>query len=189
MFSAPATPLSSASAYAEAPLGNAKTAFPLRKHFALRRSRRRPASNRRPADALRRQGHLPGDRDAGVRPSSSRCSRAGKASPAAAPASTTAAARVRLERRRRRLVLLRLPGRHGRCDARDPQPLRSPTGRAFVAIATRRSAREHGPPGAHKTLSFAISAALAGVGGALYAHKLKFISPDQFDILRWIDLV
>ena len=41
----------------------------------------------------------------------------------------------------------------------------------------------------YKTLSFAISAALAGVGGALYAHKLKFISPDQFDILQSIDLV
>ena len=41
----------------------------------------------------------------------------------------------------------------------------------------------------YKTLSFAISAALAGVGGALYAHKLKFISPDQFDIIQSIDLV
>ena len=40
-----------------------------------------------------------------------------------------------------------------------------------------------------KTLSFAISAALAGVGGALYAHKLMFISPDQFGVLQSIDLI
>ena len=41
----------------------------------------------------------------------------------------------------------------------------------------------------YKTLSFAISAALAGVGGALYAHKLQFISPDQFGVLQSIDLL
>jgi ABC-type multidrug transport system fused ATPase/permease subunit len=41
----------------------------------------------------------------------------------------------------------------------------------------------------YKTLSFALSAALAGIGGALYAHKLQFISPDQFDILQSIDLL
>ncbi|MCB2069294.1 MAG: branched-chain amino acid ABC transporter permease, partial [Ottowia sp.] len=38
-------------------------------------------------------------------------------------------------------------------------------------------------------LSFALSAALAGLGGALYAHKLQFISPDQFGILQSIDLL
>ena len=38
-------------------------------------------------------------------------------------------------------------------------------------------------------MSFAISAALAGVAGALYAHKLHFISPDQFNILQSIDLL
>ena len=60
--------------------------------------------------------------------------------------------------------------------------LRSPTGRAFVAIRDSEvSAQSMGINLArYKTLSFAISAALAGVGGALYAHKLKFISPDQF---------
>jgi branched-chain amino acid transport system permease protein len=69
--------------------------------------------------------------------------------------------------------------------------LRSPTGRAFVAIRDSEvSAQSMGIHLArYKTLSFAISAALAGVGGALYAHKLKFISPDQFDILQSIDLV
>ena len=69
--------------------------------------------------------------------------------------------------------------------------LRSPTGRAFVAIRDSEiSAQSLGIHLArYKTLSFAISAALAGVGGALYAHKLKFISPDQFDILQSIDLI
>jgi branched-chain amino acid transport system permease protein len=41
----------------------------------------------------------------------------------------------------------------------------------------------------YKTLSFALSAALAGIAGALYAHKLQFISPDQFNILQSIDLL
>ncbi|MEO5881689.1 MAG: branched-chain amino acid ABC transporter permease [Caldimonas sp.] len=69
--------------------------------------------------------------------------------------------------------------------------LRSPTGRAFVAIRDSEvSAQSLGIHLArYKTLSFAISAALAGIGGALYAHNLKFISPDQFDILQSVDLV
>ncbi len=69
--------------------------------------------------------------------------------------------------------------------------LRSPTGRAFVAIRDSEvSAQSMGIHLArYKTLSFAISAALAGFGGALYAHKLQFISPDQFNILQSIDLV
>jgi branched-chain amino acid transport system permease protein len=69
--------------------------------------------------------------------------------------------------------------------------LRSPTGRAFVAIRDSEvSAQSMGIHLArYKTLSFAISAALAGVGGALYAHKLQFISPDQFNIMQSVDLV
>ena len=69
--------------------------------------------------------------------------------------------------------------------------LRSPTGRAFVAIRDSEiSAQSMGIQLArYKTLSFALSAALAGVAGALYAHKLRFISPDQFDILQSIDLL
>jgi len=69
--------------------------------------------------------------------------------------------------------------------------LRSPTGRAFVAIRDSEiSAQSMGIQLAHyKTLSFALSAALAGIGGALYAHKLSFISPDQFNILQSIDLL
>jgi branched-chain amino acid transport system permease protein len=69
--------------------------------------------------------------------------------------------------------------------------LRSPTGRAFVAIRDSEiSAQSMGVNLArYKTLSFALSAALAGIGGALYAHKLQFISPDQFNILQSIDLL
>jgi branched-chain amino acid transport system permease protein len=69
--------------------------------------------------------------------------------------------------------------------------LRSPTGRAFVAIRDSEiSAQSMGIHLArYKTLSFALSAVLAGIGGALYAHKLQFISPDQFNILQSIDLL
>jgi branched-chain amino acid transport system permease protein len=69
--------------------------------------------------------------------------------------------------------------------------LRSPTGRAFVAIRDSEiSAQSMGINLAqYKTTSFAISAAFAGIGGALYAHNIKFLSPDQFDILQSIDLL
>ncbi len=69
--------------------------------------------------------------------------------------------------------------------------LRSPTGRAFVAIRDSEiSAQSMGIHLAYyKTLSFAISAALAGVGGALYAHNIRFLSPDQFNIIQSIDLL
>jgi branched-chain amino acid transport system permease protein len=69
--------------------------------------------------------------------------------------------------------------------------LRSPTGRAFVAIRDSEiSAQGLGIHLArYKTLSFAISAALAGLAGALYAHKIKFLSPEQFNIVQSIDLL
>ncbi|HEU4646335.1 MAG TPA: branched-chain amino acid ABC transporter permease [Burkholderiales bacterium] len=69
--------------------------------------------------------------------------------------------------------------------------LRSPTGRAFVAIRDSEiSAACMGVNLArYKTLSFALSAALTGVGGALYAHKVSFISPEQFTLLVSIELV
>ncbi len=69
--------------------------------------------------------------------------------------------------------------------------LRSPTGRAFVAIRDSEiSAQSMGIHLArYKTLSFALSAGLAGIGGALYAHKLTFLSPDQFNIVQSIDLL
>ncbi len=69
--------------------------------------------------------------------------------------------------------------------------LRSPTGRAFVAIRDSEiSAQSMGIHlASYKTLSFAISAALAGIGGALYAHKIQFLTPDQFSIIQSIDLL
>src|SRR3954469_6720477 len=69
--------------------------------------------------------------------------------------------------------------------------LRSPTGRAFVAIRDSEiSASCLGIDLARfKTMSFALSAALTGVGGALYAHKVTFISPEQFTLIQSIELV
>jgi branched-chain amino acid transport system permease protein len=69
--------------------------------------------------------------------------------------------------------------------------MRSSTGRAFVAIRDSEiSAQSMGIQLArYKTLSFALSAALAGIGGALYAHKIQFLSPEQFSIIQSIDLL
>jgi branched-chain amino acid transport system permease protein len=69
--------------------------------------------------------------------------------------------------------------------------LRSPTGRAFVAIRDSEvSASCMGVNLAvYKTMAFAISAALTGIGGALYAHKIAFISPEQFTIFQSIELI
>jgi len=69
--------------------------------------------------------------------------------------------------------------------------LRSPIGRAFVAIRDSEiSAQSMGIRLAqYKTLAFAVSAALAGLGGALYAHQIRFLSPDQFGISQSIDLL
>ncbi|MBA4215069.1 MAG: branched-chain amino acid ABC transporter permease [Polaromonas sp.] len=69
--------------------------------------------------------------------------------------------------------------------------MRSSTGRAFVAIRDSEiSAQSMGIQLArYKTMSFALSAALAGIGGALYAHKIQFLSPEQFSIIQSIDLL
>ena len=69
--------------------------------------------------------------------------------------------------------------------------LRSATGRAFIAIRDSEvSAQSMGIHLArYKTLSFALSAAIVGLAGALYAHKLRFISPDQFGIAQSVDLL
>jgi branched-chain amino acid transport system permease protein len=69
--------------------------------------------------------------------------------------------------------------------------LRSPTGRAFVAIRDSEiSASCLGVNLARtKTMSFAFSAALTGIGGALYAHKIAFISPEQFTLFASIELI
>jgi branched-chain amino acid transport system permease protein len=68
--------------------------------------------------------------------------------------------------------------------------LRAPTGRAFVAIRDSEiSAQSMGIHLArYKTVSFALSAAITGLAGALYAHKLQFISPEQFGIILSIEL-
>ena len=69
--------------------------------------------------------------------------------------------------------------------------LRSPAGRAFIAIRDSEvSAQSMGIHVARfKTMSFALSAAFAGVGGALYAHKIGFISPEQFTVVQSIELL
>ncbi len=69
--------------------------------------------------------------------------------------------------------------------------LRSPTGRAFVAIRDSEiSAQSMGINLArYKTIAFALSAAVAGIAGALYAHKLRYLSPDQFTFLQSIELL
>ena len=71
------------------------------------------------------------------------------------------------------------------------EPVASPTGRAFVAIRDSEiSAQSMGIHLArYKTIAFALSAALAGIAGALYAHKLRFLSPDQFTFLQSIELL
>ena len=69
--------------------------------------------------------------------------------------------------------------------------LRSPTGRAFVAIRDSEiSAQSMGVNLAkYKTLSFAISAAITGLAGALYAHQIRFISPEQFTLFVSIEFL
>ena len=41
----------------------------------------------------------------------------------------------------------------------------------------------------YKTIAFAISAFITGLAGALLGHKLKFISPDAFNIILSIQLL
>ena len=69
--------------------------------------------------------------------------------------------------------------------------LRSPTGRAMVAIRDSEIAAQS--TGIHvakyKTVAFAISAGVTGLAGALWAHKLGFLSPESFTILQSIELL
>lgn len=69
--------------------------------------------------------------------------------------------------------------------------LRSSTGRAFIAIRDSEiSAQSMGIQLArYKTIAFALSAVIVGLAGALYAHKLRFISPEQFGISQSIELL
>jgi branched-chain amino acid transport system permease protein len=69
--------------------------------------------------------------------------------------------------------------------------LRSPTGRAWVAIRDSEiAAQSMGVSLAvYKTMAFAYSAALMGVAGALFAHKIGFLAPDIFTVLLSIQFL
>jgi len=69
--------------------------------------------------------------------------------------------------------------------------LRSPTGRAFVAIRDSETAgKSMGIDlAAYKVKSFAISAAVTGMAGVLFAHKMTFISPEMFTLLLSIEFI
>lgn len=69
--------------------------------------------------------------------------------------------------------------------------LRSPTGRAFVAIRdSETAARSMGiNVSLYKVKSFAISAAVTGLAGVLFAHKMSFISPEMFTLQLSIEFI
>jgi branched-chain amino acid transport system permease protein len=69
--------------------------------------------------------------------------------------------------------------------------LRSPTGRAFIAIRdSETAARSMGINVAlYKVKSFALSAAITGFAGCLFAHKLSFISPEMFTLQLSIEFI
>ena len=69
--------------------------------------------------------------------------------------------------------------------------LRSPSGRAFIAVRDSEvSAQSMGVNLAlYKTHSFAISAGITGLAGALYAHQIKFLGPDQFTLLVSVEFL
>lgn len=69
--------------------------------------------------------------------------------------------------------------------------LRSPTGRAMIAIRDSEiAAQSMGVNLAkYKTIAFVVSAAFTGLAGALYAHKLSYISPEAYTILLSIEFL
>ncbi|HEX7970514.1 MAG TPA: branched-chain amino acid ABC transporter permease [Stellaceae bacterium] len=69
--------------------------------------------------------------------------------------------------------------------------LRSPTGRAFVAIRdSETAAKSMGVNLAvYKVMAFSISAGITGLAGCLYAHKLSFISPEMFTLLLSLEFI
>jgi len=69
--------------------------------------------------------------------------------------------------------------------------MRSPTGRAFVAIRdSETAAKSMGiNVSLYKVKSFAISAAITGLAGCLYAHKLSFISPEMFTLALSVEFI
>src|SRR5690606_5123847 len=69
--------------------------------------------------------------------------------------------------------------------------LRSPTGRAMIAIRDSEiSAQSMGVNLAQvKTIAFGLSAGVTGLAGALFAHKLGFLSPESFTVLQSIEFL
>ena len=69
--------------------------------------------------------------------------------------------------------------------------LRSPTGRAWIAMRDSEiAAQSMGVNLAiYKSMAFAYSAAVMGLAGALFAHKIGFLAPDIFTILLSIQLL
>src|SRR5882757_4950239 len=69
--------------------------------------------------------------------------------------------------------------------------LRSPTGRAWIAIRDSEiAAQSMGVNLAiYKSMAFAYSAAVMGLAGALFAHKIAFLAPDIFTILLSIQFL
>jgi branched-chain amino acid transport system permease protein len=69
--------------------------------------------------------------------------------------------------------------------------LRSPIGRAMVAIRDSEvSAQSMGINLAkYKTIAFAVSAGMTGLAGALFAHYVRFLAPDAFDVLLSVQFV
>ena len=69
--------------------------------------------------------------------------------------------------------------------------LRAPTGRAFLAIRdSETAARSMGVNLAvYKVMAFSISAAITGLAGCLYAHKLSFVSPEMFTLLLSLEFI
>lgn len=69
--------------------------------------------------------------------------------------------------------------------------VRAPLGLAMMAIRdSETAAQSMGVPLMRvKLTAFAISALLTGIAGALYAHKIQFIDPDQFTILVSIEFL
>jgi branched-chain amino acid transport system permease protein len=69
--------------------------------------------------------------------------------------------------------------------------LRTPLGRAMVAIRDSEiSAQSMGIHLArYKTFAFAISAGMTGLAGALFAHYVRFLAPDAFDVLLSVQFV
>lgn len=69
--------------------------------------------------------------------------------------------------------------------------LRTPVGRAMVAIRDSEvSAQSMGIHIArYKALAFAISAGMTGLAGALFAHYVRYLAPDAFDVLLSVQFV